>query len=68
MIKPANESAIRTLKGLKLIADKMKPTKLRGSVKISKIKYSFKSVKKIMSNEDTKIEKNNAFRVRSNFK
>ena len=68
MIKPANESAIRTLKGLKFIADKMKPIKLRGSVKISKIKYSFKSVKKIMSNEDTKIEKNNAFRVRSNFK
>jgi len=68
MIKPANESAIRTLKGLKFVADKMKPITLRGSVKISKIKYSFKSVKKIMSNEDTKIEKNNAFRVRSNFK
>lgn len=68
MIKPANEFAIRTLKGLRFVADKMKPIKLRGSVKISKIKYSFKSVKKIMSNEDTKIEKNNAFRVRSNFK
>ena len=68
MIKPANESATITLNGLSINADKTKPITLNGRVKISRIKYSFKSVKNIMTSDDKKIEKNNAFKVKPNFK
>ena len=68
IIKPANESATITLNGLSINADKTKPITLNGRVKISRIKYSFKSVKNIMTSDDKKIEKNNAFKVKPNFK
>ena len=68
MIKPANESAIKTLNGFNFIADKTKPITLNGRVKISRIKYSFKSVKNMMTSDDKRIEKNNAFKVNPNCK